>query len=44
MCSLLFFLAAQVHAGTFKAVDYGAVGDDSTDNTEAFSACLKAVR
>ena len=24
-------------------LDYGAKGDDNTDNTEAFSACLKAV-
>ena len=28
---------------TFNAINYGAVGDDKTDNTEAFSACLKAV-
>lgn len=28
---------------TFNVLDYGAVGDDNTDNTEAFSACLKAV-
>ncbi len=28
---------------TFNVRDYGAVGDDKTDNTEAFSACLKAV-
>jgi hypothetical protein len=28
---------------TFNVLDYGAVGDDKTDNTEAFSACLKAV-
>lgn len=27
----------------FNALDYGAVGDDRTDNTEAFSACLAAV-
>ncbi|MBT3192706.1 MAG: hypothetical protein HN341_09150 [Verrucomicrobia bacterium] len=27
----------------FNVVDYGAVGDDSTDNTAAFSACLDAV-
>ena len=27
----------------FNALNYGAVGDDKTDNTEAFSACLKAV-
>jgi len=28
---------------TFTVLDYGAVGDDKTDNTAAFSACLKAV-
>lgn len=27
----------------FNVVEYGAVGDDKTDNTESFSACLKAV-
>lgn len=27
----------------FHVLEYGAVGDDMTDNTEAFSACLKAV-
>jgi len=27
----------------FNALDYGAVGDDRTDNSEAFSACLAAV-
>ena len=27
----------------FNVLDYGARGDDRTDNTEAFSACLKAV-
>ncbi len=27
----------------FNAIDYGAVGDDVTDNTEAFSACMKAL-
>jgi hypothetical protein len=27
----------------FNVLTYGAVGDDKTDNTEAFSACLKAV-
>ncbi len=36
------------HAGAteprvFNVLDYGAVGDDKTDNTAAFSACLKAV-
>jgi len=28
---------------TINVLDYGAVGDDKTDNTVAFSACLKAV-
>ncbi len=27
----------------FNVLDYGAVGDDKTDNTEAFSVCLKAL-
>lgn len=30
-------------AGTFNVRDYGAVADDKTDNTPAFSACLKAL-
>jgi hypothetical protein len=28
---------------SFNVLQFGAVGDDKTDNTEAFSACLKAV-
>jgi hypothetical protein len=28
---------------TFTVLNYGAVGDDKSDNSEAFSACLKAV-
>ena len=32
-----------VNARVFNVVNYGAVGDDKTDNTEAFAACLKAV-
>lgn len=28
---------------SFNVLNFGAVGDDKTDNTEAFSACLKAV-
>jgi hypothetical protein len=28
---------------SFNVLDYGAVGDDKTDNTKAFSACLKSV-
>ena len=40
MCSLLLALALPAPAATFDVTDYGAVGDDSTDNTKAFSACL----
>jgi len=35
--------AGTVTSRTFNVLNYGAVGDDKTDNTEAFSACLKAV-
>ncbi|MFN4872202.1 MAG: hypothetical protein ACK40T_05545, partial [Akkermansiaceae bacterium] len=35
--------ATTVKSRTFNVLNYGAVGDDKTDNTEAFSACLKAV-
>ncbi|MBT3274410.1 MAG: hypothetical protein HN368_14730, partial [Spirochaetales bacterium] len=28
---------------TYNVLDYGAVGDDRTDNTPAYSACLAAV-
>lgn len=31
---------AAASRGTFNVLDYGAVGDDKTDNTKAFSACL----
>jgi len=34
---------ATVKSRVFNILNYGAVGDDKTDNTEAFSACLKAV-
>jgi hypothetical protein len=45
LCGLMMAAAtvAQVESKTFDVTDYGAVGDDKTDNTEAFSACLKAV-
>jgi hypothetical protein len=36
-------IAAAMPARVFNALQYGAVGDDKTDNTEAFSACLKAL-
>jgi hypothetical protein len=32
-----------VRAATFNVTAYGAVGNDSTDNTAAFTACLNAV-
>ena len=35
--------AGTVKSRAFNALNYGAMGDDKTDNTEAFSACLKAV-
>lgn len=35
--------AAHAPQRVFNVLDYGAVGDDKADNTEAFSACLKAL-
>lgn len=35
--------AGTAKSRVFNILNYGAVGDDKTDNTEAFSACLKAV-
>lgn len=29
-----------IYKGTFNVLDYGAIGDDKTDNTKVFSACL----
>ena len=43
ICGWLLVGNLPVHGGVFSARDYGAVGDDQTDNTEAFSKCLKAV-
>jgi len=43
ICGWLLVGNLAVHGGVFNARDYGAVGDDQTDNTEAFSKCLKAV-
>ena len=46
LCCLLTIGVANASDGKgrlFNAKDYGAVGDDKTDNTAAFSACLKAV-
>lgn len=36
-------IAVAATARVFNVLDYGAVGDDKTDNTVAFSACLKDV-
>lgn len=35
--------AATVRSRQFNVFDYGAAGDDKTDNTAAFSACLKSI-
>ena len=35
--------AGTAESRSFNVLKYGAVGDDKTDNTEALSACLKAV-
>jgi hypothetical protein len=45
LCGLMMAAAtvAQVEAKTFDVTDYGAKGDDKTDNTEAFTACMKAI-
>ena len=46
LCCLLTIGVANASDGKgrlFNAKDYGAVGDDKTNNTAAFSACLKAV-
>ena len=42
---LLALLASgvNVYAGVFNVRDYGAVADDKTDNTAAFSKCIDAV-
>lgn len=46
LCCLLTMDVANASEGggrVFNAKDYGAVGDDKTDNTAAFSACLEAI-
>lgn len=35
--------STDLKSNEFNVLDYGAKGDDKTDNTEAFSACLAAV-
>lgn len=43
MVGCIFLTALPVQAATFNVKDYGAVGDDKTDNTAAFSTCIQAV-
>lgn len=46
LCSSLLAFASLAHAveiREFNVAKYGAIGDDNTDNTAAFTACLKAV-
>lgn len=40
---LLLACAAPAYGAVFSVRDYGAVGDDKTDNTAAFSKCLDAM-
>ncbi len=39
----LLACSIQIQAATFNVRDYGAVADDATDNTAAFTSCLKAL-
>ncbi len=43
ICGWLLAGVTAVHGGVFNVRDYGAVGDDRTDNTEAFSKCIAAL-
>lgn len=43
ICCWLMTAATLVHAGIFNVRDYGAIADDKTDNTVAFSKCLDAL-
>lgn len=43
ICGCLLAAVPPLRAATFDVKNYGAVGDDSTDNTTAFTACLNAV-
>ncbi len=43
ICAALLVFVTPARAATFNVTDYGAVGDDSTDNTAAFTACLNAI-
>jgi hypothetical protein len=39
----VFAIAMTLKAATFNVRDYGAAGDDKTDNTAAFTQCLEAI-
>jgi len=43
LCGLLLAVSTSLRAGSFKVGDYGAVADDATDNTAAFTSCLNAI-
>ena len=41
--ALSLLAVVQLHAAVFNVRDFGAVADDKTDNTGAFSKCLNAI-
>jgi len=43
LCGLLLALAVPAYGRSFNVRDYGAVGDDQSDNTEAFTKCINAL-
>ena len=43
LLGVLLVSGTPVYAGVFNVRDYGAVADDKTDNTAAFSKCLDAL-
>ena len=43
ICGWLLAAGDPACGGVFNVRDYGAVGDDQTDNSEAFSKCLQAL-
>ena len=43
ICGWLVAVASPVRGAVFNVTTYGAVGNDSTDNTAAFTACINAI-